>query len=216
MCWWGGDSLKISNRGAWPLHFFLTLSPINLFYVLLFSSNDPFLNKFTVNFQLSLIEWTPLFWHFMKTWLIFTIWPSFFQVLSLNSPLFWENLSKRPLVLNCCLSIPVISILRIPLRIDCMWCDQAKWVWSRKFLFFAFWHFLLGYYLSFNLVRTPWRLGNWFLRNSILSDCKNNEKQKKLSALFGYIFRLMFASSDSFCLIASHTGYIQWILLFSY
>ena len=25
-----------------------------------------------------------------------------------------------------------------------MWCDQAKWVWSRKFLFFVFRHFLLG------------------------------------------------------------------------
>ena len=54
---------------------------------------------------------------------------------------------------------------------------------------FVFWYFLLGYYLSFNLVKTLWRLGYWFLRYSILSDCKNNEKQKKLSALFAYIFK---------------------------
>ena len=61
-----------------------------------------------------------------------------------------------------------------------MWSDQAKWVWSRKFLFLAFWHFLLGYYLSFILIKNPWRLSNWFLRNSILSDCKNNKKQRKI------------------------------------
>ena len=38
------------------------------------------------------------------------------------------------------------------------------------FVFFCFWHFLLRYYISFNLVKTwvktLWRLGNWFLRNS--------------------------------------------------
>ena len=49
----------------------------------------------------------------------------------------------------------------------------------------------------------PKKIGNWFLRNSILSDFKNNEKQKKLFALSGYIFKSIFASSDSFCLIAS-------------
>ena len=85
-----------------------------------------------------------------------------------------------------------------------MWCDQAKWVWSRKFKFFVFWYFLFRYNLSFNLVKPPWKLSNWFSINSILSDCKNNEKQRKLSALFGYIFKLILASSDSFCLIASH------------
>ena len=73
-----------------------------------------------------------------------------------------------------------------------------------NFSFHFFWHFLLGYYLSFNLVKPSQRLGNWFSRNSILSDCKNKEKQKKLSALFGYIFKLIFASSNSSCLIASH------------
>ena len=33
---------------------------------------------------------------------------------------------------------------------------------------------------------------------------KTIKKTKKLSALFGYIFKLILASSDSFCLIASH------------
>ena len=30
----------------------------------------------------------------------------------------------------------------------CRWCDQAKWVWSQKFLFLYFWHLLLGYYFK--------------------------------------------------------------------
>ena len=47
-------------------------------------------------------------------------------------------------------------------------------------------------------------MDNWFLRKHILSDCKNNKKQKKSSALFGFIFELIFLNSDSFCLIASH------------
>ena len=38
-------------------------------------------------------------------------------------------------------------------------------------------------------MKTLWKLGNWFSINSILSDCKNTEKQKKLSALFGFIFK---------------------------
>ena len=47
---------------------------------------------------------------------------------------------------------------------------------TRIIVFFL--HFLLEYYLSFTLVKTPWRLGNWFLSYSILSDCKNNRKQR--------------------------------------
>ena len=45
-------------------------------------------------------------------------------------------------------------------------------------------HFLLGYCLGFNLVKTPQRLGNWFQRYKQLKDWTNNKKQKKLSALF--------------------------------
>ena len=33
---------------------------------------------------------------------------------------------------------------------------------------------------------------------------KNNRKQRKLSPLFDYIFKWIFASSDSFLVIASH------------
>ena len=84
-----------------------------------------------------------------------------------------------------------------------MWCDQAKWVWSRKIWFF-FWHFLLGYCLGFNLVKHPQRLDNWFQRYKQLKDWTNNKKQKKLSALFGCILKTVFASYDSFCSITSH------------
>ena len=83
---------------------------------------------------------------------------------------------------------------------------SSKMSLKSKFFFFfcfVFWHFLLVYYLGFNLVKTLWRLRNWFSRNSSLSDYKNNKKQKKLFSLFGYIFKVIFASSDSFCLIAS-------------
>ena len=90
-----------------------------------------------------------------------------------------------------------------------LWCNQTKWVSSQNFLFSVFLHFLLGYYLSFNLAKTPWRLGNWILRNRILSDYKNNKETKKLSALFGYIFKVKFATTHSFCLIASHMYYIK-------
>ena len=58
-----------------------------------------------------------------------------------------------------------------------MWCDQAKWVWSQNF-FCCFSAFSIRYYLSFNLVKPPWGLGNSFSRYSILSDYKNNRKQR--------------------------------------
>ena len=73
---------------------------------------------------------------------------------------------------------------------------------SKIFVFFGILY--LVYYSSFNLVKIPWILDYWFSRNSILGDFKNNKKQRNYLTLFGYIFTLMFASSDSFCLIASH------------
>ena len=85
-----------------------------------------------------------------------------------------------------------------------MWCDQAKWVWSQKIWFLVCWHFLLGCCLGFNLVKTPQMLGTWFQRYKQMKDWTNNKKQKKLLALFGYILKTVFASSDSFCLITSH------------
>ena len=47
-----------------------------------------------------------------------------------------------------------------------------------NFYFLVFWHFLLGYHLSFNLVKTQRRLGNWFSRNSTLSNCKKIKRKK--------------------------------------
>ena len=69
---------------------------------------------------------------------------------------------------------------------------------------YDFWHFLLGYYLGFNLVKPLQRLVNWFQRYKQLKDSTNNKKQKKLSSLFGCILKTLFASSDLFCLITSH------------
>ena len=58
-------------------------------------------------------------------------------------------------------------------------CDAIKQNESKsKFCFFVFWHILLGYYLSFNLMKISSRLGYWFLRYTIFSNCKNNEKQR--------------------------------------
>ena len=81
--------------------------------------------------------------------------------------------------------------------------QSSKMSLNSKIVVICFWHFLLGYNLSFNLMKTPWRLSNWFLRYSILRDCKNNKKQRNYLLFFGYIFLLIFATSDSFCLIAS-------------
>ena len=53
-------------------------------------------------------------------------------------------------------------------------CGAIKQNESEIFCFLAFSIGVL-FYLSFNfsVVKTLWILGNWFLRNSILSDCKN-------------------------------------------
>ena len=82
-----------------------------------------------------------------------------------------------------------------------MWCDQAKWVWSWKICFFCFVlffpHFLLGYCLGFNLVKTPQRLGNWFQRYKQLKDWTNNKKYKK----FGFVWLYLKNSICEFRLI---------------
>ena len=41
-----------------------------------------------------------------------------------------------------------------------LWCNQAKWVWSRKNMNFGFLAFSIRVCLGFNLVKTPLRLGN--------------------------------------------------------
>ena len=86
---------------------------------------------------------------------------------------------------------------------------SSKMSLKSKNIIFGFLAFAIRYCLSFNLVRTPQRLGNWFQRYKRLKDPTNNKKQKKLSALFGCILKTVFASSDSFCLITSH----MWLVL---
>ena len=39
--------------------------------------------------------------------------------------------------------------------------QSSKMSLKSNFFEFVFWLFLLGYYLSINLVKTPWRLGNY-------------------------------------------------------
>ena len=57
-----------------------------------------------------------------------------------------------------------------------LWCDKAKWVWSQKIWFLVLWHFLLGYCLGFNLVKTPQRLGSWFQWYKQLKDWTNSKQ----------------------------------------
>ena len=45
--------------------------------------------------------------------------------------------------------------------------------------FLALWHFLLGYCLGFNLVKTQHR--DWAIGSKDTNSWTNNEKQKKLS-----------------------------------
>ena len=71
---------------------------------------------------------------------------------------------------------------------------------------YDFWFFGISYhFFGFNLVKTPQRLGNWFQRYKQLKDWINNTKQKTLLVLFDCILKTVFVSSDSFCLITSHT-----------
>ena len=67
-------------------------------------------------------------------------------------------------------------------------CDTIKQNESEvgKYDFCFLGHFLFGYCVGFNLVKTPQRLGNWFQRYK-QNYWSNYKKQKKLSALFGCI-----------------------------
>ena len=137
----------------------------------------------------------------MKHWVATQMNAGDFCALCLES---WAVTSVyAPFLYRSQWAIAIPSVIFFP-AFNHMWCDQAKWVWSWKIWFLVFRHFLLGYCLGFNLVKTPQRLGNWFQRYKQLKDWTNNKKQKKLSALFGCILKTVFASSDSFCLMTSH------------
>ena len=96
-------------------------------------------------------------------------------------------------------------------EINKLWCNQAKWVWSRKIWFsfcfvLFFWQFLLVHWLGFNLVKTPLRLdNNWFQRYKQSKDWTNNKKLKLKEAIrfVCCILKTVFASSHSFCVITS-------------
>ena len=88
--------------------------------------------------------------------------------------------------------------------IEYMWCDQAKSVWSRSNSVFIFLTNCMHHFHSYILQKTPLKLVNWFQRYEQLKDAKNNRKQKTFSALFGYISKSIFPTSDWFCLITPH------------
>ena len=69
-------------------------------------------------------------------------------------------------------------------------------------MIFIFLTFLIRVLFSFDLVKTPWRLDNRFLRYKHMNNFTNNKKKNQL-ALFGCILKLVFASFSSFCKNAS-------------
>ena len=58
-------------------------------------------------------------------------------------------------------------------------------------------------FYSYILQKTLLKLVDWFRRYEQLKDAKNNRKQKTFSVLFGSILKLIFPTSDWFCLITS-------------
>ena len=66
-----------------------------------------------------------------------------------------------------------------------------------KNMIFGFWHFLVGYCLGFNLVKTPQRLGNWFQRYKQLK-IEQTIRNKTIGFVWG-ILKTVFARFNSFC-----------------
>ena len=95
-----------------------------------------------------------------------------------------------------------------------MWCDQAKSVWSRSNSVFIFLSNCMHYFHSYILQKIPLNFTNWFQRYEQLKDAKNNRKQKICSALFGSILKLIFPTSDWFCLITSHMMFYNQPFIF--
>ena len=85
-----------------------------------------------------------------------------------------------------------------------MWCDQTKSVWSRSNSVLIFLTNCMHHFNSYIYQKTPLKLVNWFQRYEKLKDAKNNRKQKTFSALFGFILKSIFPTSDWFYLITSH------------
>ena len=88
--------------------------------------------------------------------------------------------------------------------LQCMWCDQAKSVWSRPNSVFILLTNCMHHFHSYILQKTPLKLINWFQRYEQLKGVKNNRKQKTFYALFGSILKSIFLTFDWFCLITSH------------
>ena len=90
-----------------------------------------------------------------------------------------------------------------------MWGNQAKWVWTWA-------HHILNFLLDvilhsklcskiFVLLKTPLKLDMSVQSYDLLKGCQNNREQKDLFPLFGRVSKSIFASSNSVCLITSHT-----------
>ena len=75
---------------------------------------------------------------------------------------------------------------------------SSKMSLKSKNMTFSFLTFVIRVFLGFDLVKTPWRMGNWFQRYKHMKDFTNSKKQRNLSPLFGCILKTIFASSNSF------------------
>ena len=88
-----------------------------------------------------------------------------------------------------------------PITIGYMWCDQTKWVWTKKNTK----PFLFTLHASISELchapTTSSKLSIWF---HYFSDAQNNNIQRKLHTIVGSICKSILASSDSFCLIPTH------------
>ena len=102
-----------------------------------------------------------------------------------------------------------MGLWKLNLKVGPLWYDQAKSVWSRSNSVFTFLTNCMQHFHSFILQKTPLKLVDWFQRYEQLKDAKNNRKQKKFSALFGCILKLIFPTSNWFCLITSHLSFVK-------
>ena len=85
-----------------------------------------------------------------------------------------------------------------------LWCDQAKWVWTKnkwKSSFKLYWR---PHVQSYILLKTPSKLNLWFQRYGHFKCCSEQWIQRKLKAIIRCIWKSILASSDSFSLITTH------------
>ena len=114
--------------------------------------------------------------------------------------------------LRCSVSVSVLSVRKqLDIKQNCRnkshfftICDMRLSEMSLKLVKF---NFDFSYYLytlqSYFLQQTPTEIDQLVPKIWAVEGLQKQQKTKKLSALFGYILKQLFASFDSFCLITS-------------